>query len=119
MRSTDRILQLDLREQPSYKNSNMNNADDYIREHIRAEGRVQGVGFRFWTLKHAQRLGLGGEVFNMPDGSVEAVFCGGINTIEEMIQLCSKGPACCCVVNLETVSRVAIAMCPESFIILR
>ncbi len=39
-------------------------------------GRVQGVGYRFWTRGEAERLGLAGYVRNRPDGTVEAVFSG-------------------------------------------
>ncbi len=34
-------------------------------------GRVQGVGFRWFVQRVGQRLGLGGHVRNLPDGSVE------------------------------------------------
>jgi len=36
----------------------------------RVTGRVQGVGFRWWTRSLAVRLGLTGTVRNRPDGSV-------------------------------------------------
>ena len=39
-------------------------------------GRVQGVGFRWWTRQRAQALGLAGWVQNRPDGSVE-IHAGG------------------------------------------
>lgn len=103
----------------SIKTVIMNNTDGYISVCIRVTGRVQGVGFRYWTLRHAQNLGVGGRVSNVSDGSVEALFCGEINAVEEMIQLCSKGPAYCCVESLEIISRGPIAVCPVSFRILR
>lgn len=36
-------------------------------------GYVQGVSFRYYTRKEAQRLGLTGWVANRPDGSVRVV----------------------------------------------
>lgn len=36
-------------------------------------GRVQGVGFRFFTLQQAGKLGLKGIVRNRIDGSVEVI----------------------------------------------
>lgn len=37
---------------------------------IKVYGRVQGVGFRFYTNKKAMELNLSGYVQNKPDGSV-------------------------------------------------
>ncbi|GAA3518648.1 acylphosphatase [Actinocatenispora rupis] len=36
-------------------------------------GRVQGVGFRFWTRSRALELGLSGWARNLADGHVEVV----------------------------------------------
>jgi acylphosphatase len=41
------------------------------RLHARVEGRVQGVGFRYFVLETAQELGLSGWVRNRWDESVE------------------------------------------------
>ena len=97
----------------------MNSPDDYIKVHVKVTGMVHGVGFRYWTLKHAQRLGLGGSVLNLPDGSVEVVFCGEDCSVEEMIQLCGRGPAYARVDNLAMLGRWSVAVCPEAFRILR
>lgn len=59
---------------------------------VRISGRVQGVGFRWWTRDQAGRLGLRGWVRNRRDGSVEAVFIGPAATVEEMVALCHEGP---------------------------
>jgi acylphosphatase len=39
-------------------------------------GRVQGVGFRYFTRRAAERLGLVGWVKNLPDGDVEVQVAG-------------------------------------------
>ena len=48
------------------------------RKAVRAvvEGRVQGVGFRYWTVQVARELGITGWVRNCPDYSVE-IFAEG------------------------------------------
>lgn len=53
---------------------------------------VQGVCYRDWTVEQATELGLNGWVRNRRDGSVEAVFCGSCDKVDEMQQLCRRGP---------------------------
>lgn len=60
--------------------------------HLRIEGRVQGVGFRYWVRNEAARLGLDGWVRNRRDGAVEAVFSGPPDAVAAMQDLCGKGP---------------------------
>src|SRR5438128_9108049 len=55
-------------------------------------GRVQGVGFRYWTRRTATARGLEGWVRNRRDGSVEAVFAGPEQAVADMIDLCRRGP---------------------------
>lgn len=60
--------------------------------HCIIHGRVQGVGYRSWTVKNARKLGLTGWVKNTTDGTVEALFCGDTNAVEAMIEGCADGP---------------------------
>ncbi|MEQ1953437.1 acylphosphatase [Mesorhizobium sp. CN2-181] len=55
-------------------------------------GRVQGVGFRFWTQEQALALGLSGWVCNEPDGSVKALLAGTPDAVAEMLERLHRGP---------------------------
>jgi acylphosphatase len=59
---------------------------------VKIEGRVQGVYYRAWTEQTARELGLDGSVRNASDGSVEAVFSGPADKVDEMLRLCADGP---------------------------
>lgn len=63
------------------------------RAHVRVRGYVQGVGFRYETRARARSLGLAGWVHNAWDGSVEAVFEGGGERVESMVDWCRRGPS--------------------------
>lgn len=60
--------------------------------HAAIKGRVQGVGYRAWTLGCARELGLLGWVRNRRDGSVEAVFKGDDDKVVRMLEDCRRGP---------------------------
>jgi acylphosphatase len=55
-------------------------------------GRVQQVGFRFFVVRHADRLGLNGTVANRPDGAVECVVEGPRGAVDELVRLLHDGP---------------------------
>jgi acylphosphatase len=59
----------------------------------RVSGRVQGVGFRFFTWEAAEREGLTGLVRNLPDGRVEAVVEGEREALERFEAAIGRGPA--------------------------
>ncbi len=59
----------------------------------RITGRVQGVGFRFFTRQAAQELGVGGWVRNCRDGSVEAVAVGSQEQLAAFEEAIGRGPA--------------------------
>lgn len=55
-------------------------------------GRVQGVGFRYYVLREARRLGLDGWTANEGDGSVRVVADGPPETLELLLALLREGP---------------------------
>jgi acylphosphatase len=58
---------------------------------LRVEGRVQGVGYRWWAVQTARRLGLEGWVRNRADGSVEILAIGEAEALEEFAAACRGG----------------------------
>ncbi len=63
-----------------------------IGVHIVVQGYVQGVGFRYYVLRHAQRLGLNGWVRNLYNGNVEIEAEGERSLLEELIKEVKVGP---------------------------
>ncbi len=61
------------------------------RLHCFISGRVQGVRFRSYTKKSAERLGLKGWVKNLSDGRVESVAEGEKKKLEKFIKLLERG----------------------------
>jgi acylphosphatase len=66
--------------------------NEVARAHVRLAGRVQGVGFRYWTADEARQRGLTGWVRNLDSGGVEAVFEGPRLRLEAMVGWCREGP---------------------------
>jgi len=64
-----------------------------VRARVIVEGRVQGVFFRHHTQEVASSLGVTGWVRNRRDGSVEAVFEGDQDCVDQIIQWCHRGPS--------------------------
>ncbi len=59
---------------------------------VRIQGKVQGVWFRGWMMDEARARHLRGWVRNRRDGSVEALFVGPPQRVEDMIAACRLGP---------------------------
>jgi acylphosphatase len=55
-------------------------------------GRVQGVGFRYFTEATAQREGVAGWVRNLPDRRVEIVAEGDADAVERFERVVRNGP---------------------------
>lgn len=60
---------------------------------IQVYGRVQGVGFRFFTERKAKELNIKGFVKNRPDGSVHIEAEGEPQQLELFIEWCRSGPS--------------------------
>ena len=58
-----------------------------VRLTVWVEGRVQGVGFRWWTRREAGALGLSGSATNLPDGRVEVIAEGPRDACEALLGL--------------------------------
>jgi len=54
-------------------------------------GKVQGVYFRAYTQQKAIELNLTGWVKNNPDQTVEALFYGNADNVDEMVKWCYVG----------------------------
>ncbi|MEO2069217.1 MAG: acylphosphatase [Desulfurobacteriaceae bacterium] len=60
--------------------------------HAFVSGRVQGVGYRAFTKRKAEKLGLKGFVRNLPDGRVEVYAEGEEEKLQELLLQLKKGP---------------------------
>jgi acylphosphatase len=56
-------------------------------------GRVQGVGFRYFTDEAARREGVDGWVRNMADGRVEVVIEGDLESVDRVEAAVRRGPS--------------------------
>jgi len=65
-------------------------------------GRVQGVGFRWFTHDAAAREGVHGWVRNLADGSVEVFAEGEIESVRRLEAAVRRGPASARVETFET-----------------
>jgi len=75
-----------------------------MREAVRVliEGRVQGVGFRYFAQDAAMQLRLTGWVRNLPNGAVEAYAEGRRSDLETWVAHIRQGPALCRVEAVDT-----------------
>lgn len=70
-------------------------------------GRVQGVGFRWFVVSQAERLGIRGWTRNLPDGRVEVVGSGEGSALAAFEQAISRGP------RISRVDSVEKTDCPD------
>jgi acylphosphatase len=66
---------------------------DVARIVLRVEGRVQGVGYRYFALEKANALGLKGWVSNLADGAVAAEAEGPKAALDAWLAQLHRGPS--------------------------
>ena len=71
-------------------------------------GYVQGVSFRYYTVKEAKMIGLSGFVRNIPSNSVEVVAQGKKGDLLKLVEWLKHGP------SSAHVERVEVEWLPES-----
>jgi len=59
----------------------------------RVQGRVQGVGYRYFVLRQAGALGVTGFARNLADGSVEVVAEGEAQALADLEARLREGPS--------------------------
>ncbi|MBA2404885.1 MAG: acylphosphatase [Bdellovibrionales bacterium] len=61
---------------------------------LNIKGKVQKVGFRYSVVDYVitQKLPIVGHVRNLPDGSVQVVAQGDIESLKDLHRYCTKGP---------------------------
>lgn len=64
-----------------------------MRRRYLVEGDVQGVGFRYYTVRVARQIGIGGWVRNLPDGRVEAMGQGSAEQLSRFEAALHRGPS--------------------------
>lgn len=69
----------------------MEDGDATVRLTAWVHGRVQGVGFRWWTRSRALEFGLVGSATNLPDGRVEVVAEGSRPACERLLAALRSG----------------------------
>lgn len=83
----------------------------------RVTGSVQGVGFRWFVARQADRLGLRGWARNLADGSVEVVAAGEEPRLQALHDKLVAGPRLARVDSVERTDISHQAVDAKSFII--
>lgn len=87
---------------------------EHERIALRITGRVQGVGFRWWTTRLARELGVAGTVRNRPDGSVEVRAEAEREVLARFRASLERGPTGAAVNGVETLAEEGGAL-PDPF----
>ncbi|MDR2728761.1 MAG: acylphosphatase [Chitinispirillales bacterium] len=86
------------------------------RYSIVVSGRVQGVGYRYFTRDAAQSLGLSGWVRNTAGGRVELEAEGEQAAIDRLVEQLREGPALSRVTSVDVQGMITMNSGGEFFI---
>jgi acylphosphatase len=86
---------------------------DLARVRVFADGRVQGVAYRYFAERCAAALGITGWVRNLPDGRVEVLAEGRGERIELFLDKLREGPRLARVDGLDVVREAATGEFPD------
>jgi len=78
-------------------------ADNQRRLHAVVQGRVQGVGFRYFVQERAHELQLAGLCRNLRSGDVEVIAEGEQGALEALLVALKHGPRMAHVENVHAV----------------
>ncbi len=82
--------------------------------YLKIRGRVQGVGYRWWSKKTAASVGaISGWVRNVGDGSVEIFMRGDEEALDRMIVACRRGPWAARVDDIVFMPPVVVGFLPD------
>lgn len=87
--------------------------------HLEVQGRVQGVGFRWFVVEKAQQLKLAGWVRNRPDGNVEVAAAGPAEALARLESAVRAGPRGARVDEVKALAPIAISELRQPFEIAR
>ena len=92
----------DRADEPVLESTDQGSPNVQVRAY-RVTGRVQGVGFRWFTRGVADELGLSGAVQNYHDGSVRVHAKGALTMLDQLEAMLARGPVAA---RVEAVERV-------------
>ncbi|MCS7299639.1 MAG: acylphosphatase [Spirochaetia bacterium] len=88
-----------------------------LKLHVLIYGRVQGVGFRYFVQRNANRLGIKGWVRNLEDGGVEVLAFGDDDKISQLLILLHQGPSGALVMKVKHTTEEVSSSPYDSFFI--
>jgi acylphosphatase len=77
---------------------------DRIAMRALVSGLVQGVGYRDFVRREAERLGVSGWVRNLRDGRVELQAEGAAGAVRDLLDRCRRGPPASRVSRMEAMT---------------